>query len=147
MGPQFFIKRPRFAIVVSILITIFGLLAMAVMPIDQYPNISAPKVVVRATYAGADAETVKEAVASPIEDQVNGAEGMVYMSSKSASDGSYVLTVTFEIGVDASLAQVDVQNRVALAEPSLPIDVRKRGISVKKRSSDMLMVVNILFAG
>ena len=80
-------------------------------------------------------------VAGPIEDQVNGAEGMVYMSSKSASDGSYTLTVTFEIDVDASLAQVDVQNRVALAEPYLPVEVRKRGISVKKRSPDMLMVV------
>ena len=143
MGPSFFIKRPRFAFVIAILTVIVGLMAGYVMPVDQYPDISAPKVVVRANYPGASAETVKEAVASPIEDQVNGAEGMVYMSSKSASDGSYTLTVTFEIGVDASLAQVDVQNRVALAEPFLPVEVRKRGISVKKRSPDMLMVVNL----
>jgi multidrug efflux pump len=144
MGPSFFIKRPRFAFVIAILTVLVGVMAALVMPVDQYPNISAPKIVVRANYPGASAETVKEAVASPIEDQVNGAEGMVYMSSKSASDGSYTLTVTFEIGVDPSLAQVDVQNRVALAEPYLPVDVRKRGISVKKRSPDMLMVVNLM---
>lgn len=143
MSPQFFIKRPRFAFVISILITIAGLLAMLVMPVDQYPDISAPKIVVRANFPGASAETVKDAVASPIEDQVNGTEGMVYMSSKSASDGSYTLTVTFEIGVDPSMAQVDVQNRVTLAEPSLPAEVKKRGIVVRKRSSDMLMVVNL----
>jgi HAE1 family hydrophobic/amphiphilic exporter-1 len=143
VGPQFFIKRPKFALVISILITIVGLIASSVMPIDQYPDISAPKVVVRAMYPGASAETVKEAVAAPIEDQVNGAEGMVYMSSKSASDGSYTLTITFDISVDPSLAQVDVQNRVALAESQLPQEVRQRGVSVKKRSSDMLMVVNL----
>ena len=143
MGPQFFIKRPRFAFVIAIITVLVGLMAGYVMPVDQYPDIAAPKIVVRANYPGASAETVKEAVASPIEDQVNGAEGMVYMSSKSASDGSYTLTVTFEIDVDPSLAQVDVQNRVALAEPYLPVEVRKRGISVKKRSPDMLMVVNL----
>lgn len=143
MSPQFFIRRPRFALVISILITLMGVLASIVIPVDQYPDIAAPKIVVRANYPGASAETVKQAIAAPIEDQVNGAEGMVYMSSKSASDGSYTLTVTFEIGVDASLAQVDVQNRVALAEPSLPQEVRQRGIVVRKRSPDMLMVVNI----
>ena len=143
MGPSFFIKRPRFAFVIAILTVLVGLMAGYVMPVDQYPNISAPKIVVRANYPGASAETVKEAIAAPIEDQVNGAEGMVYMSSKSASDGSYTLTVTFAIDVDPSLAQVDVQNRVALAEPYLPVEVRKRGISVKKRSPDMLMVVNL----
>ncbi|WP_116364012.1 efflux RND transporter permease subunit [Parahaliea mediterranea] len=143
MSPQFFIRRPRFALVISILITLLGALAAIVMPVDQYPDIAAPKVVVRANFPGASAETVKEAVAAPIEDEVNGAEGMVYMSSKSASDGSYTLTVTFEIDVDPSLAQVDVQNRVALATPRLPEEVRKRGVSVKKRSPDMLMVVNL----
>jgi len=147
MGPQFFIRRPKFAFVISIVITLMGLLALYVMPVDQYPDISAPKVVVRANYPGASADTVRDAVASPIEDQANGAEGMVYMSSKAASDGSYTLTVTFEIGVDAELAQVDVQNRVALAEPSLPDEVRRRGISVRKRNPDMLMVVNLLAPG
>ncbi|MBL3704178.1 multidrug efflux RND transporter permease subunit [Sulfitobacter sp. BDSS02] len=144
MGPSFFIRRPKFAFVISMLITLFGLLALQVMPIDQYPDITAPKVVVRANYPGADAQTVIDTVGAPIEDQVNGAEGMVYMSSKSASDGSYTLTITFEVGVDADLAQVDVQNRVALAEPGLPAEVRQRGVKVRKRNPDILMVVNIV---
>ena len=144
MGPQFFIKRPRFAFVIAILTVLLGLLATVVMPVDQYPNITAPKVMVRAQYPGASAETVKEAVAAPIEKQVNGTEGMVYMSSKSSSDGTYMLTVTFEIGTDASMAQVDVQNRVNLALPQLPGEVTKRGVVVKKRSPDMLMVVNVI---
>ncbi|MDS9469500.1 multidrug efflux RND transporter permease subunit [Paracoccus sp. MBLB3053] len=144
MGPQFFIRRPRFAFVISIVITLMGLLTMVVMPIDQYPDIAAPKVVVRANYPGASADTVRDALASPIESQVNGAEGMVYMSSKSASDGSYTLTITFEVGTDADLAQVDVQNRVTLALPSLPEEVRRRGVSVRKRNPDILMVVNLL---
>ena len=144
MGPQYFIKRPRFAFVISIVITFAGLLSLAVMPVDQYPDITAPKVVVAAQYPGASAETVLNTLAAPIEKQVNGAEGMVYMSSKSASDGSYTLTVTFEVGTDADMAQVDVQNRVALAEPQLPPETRQRGIRVRKRSPDMLMVVNLL---
>lgn len=143
MSPNFFIKRPRFAVVISIVITLIGMLAILAMPVDQYPDIASPKIVVRANFPGASADAVKEAVAGPIEDQVNGAEGMVYMSSKSASDGSYVLTVTFALGTDADLAQVDVQNRVALAEPTLPAEVKKRGIVVRKRSPDMLMVVNL----
>ncbi len=147
MGPQFFIRRPKFAFVISIVITLMGLLSVTVMPVDQYPDISAPKIVVRANYPGASADTVRDTVASPIEDQVNGAEGMVYMSSKAASDGSYTLTVTFEIGVDADLAQVDIQNRVALAEPGLPEEVRRRGVSVRKRNPDILMVVNLLSPG
>ncbi len=144
MGPSFFIRRPKFAFVISMLITLFGLLAMQVMPVDQYPDIAAPKVVVRANYPGADAQTVLEAVGAPIEEEVNGAEGMVYMSSKAASDGSYTLTVTFEVGADADLAQVDVQNRVGLAEPGLPSEVTQRGVSVRKRNPDILMVVNVI---
>lgn len=144
MGPLFFIRRPKFAFVISLLITLFGLLTLQVMPIDQYPDIAAPKVVVRANYPGADAQTVLQAVATPIEDEVNGAEGMAYMESKAAADGSYTLTVTFETGVDADLAQVDVQNRVALAEPGLPAEVRQRGIRVRKRNPDILMVVNVV---
>lgn len=144
MLPAFFIRRPRFAFVIAIFTMLVGVLAVTVMPVDQYPDISAPKIVVRATYPGASAETVKQAVAAPIEEQVNGAEGMVYMSSKSAGDGSYTLTVTFDISVDPDMAQVDVQNRVALAEPQLPDDVIKWGIVVRKRSPDMLMVVNLI---
>jgi len=143
MNPQFFIRRPRFAFVISIVLTLMGLLALKVMPVDQYPDIAAPKVVVSTNYPGANANTVKDTVATPIEDQVNGAEGMVYMSSQCGSDGSYALTVTFEIGVDGDMAQVDVQNRVALAEPKLPAEVKKRGVKVRKRSSDMLMVINL----
>lgn len=144
MSPAFFIARPKFAFVISILITIAGLLSLAVMPIDQYPDITAPKIVVRAVYPGASADTVRNTVAAVIEKEVNGAEGMVYMSSQSASDGSYVLTVTFDIDVNDDMAQVDVQNRVALAEPGLPAEVRQRGIRVRKRSPDILMVVNLL---
>lgn len=143
MSPNLFIRRPRFAFVIAILITLAGLLAALVMPVDQYPDISAPKINVTTAYPGADAETVKNTVATPIEEQVNGAEGMVYMSSNSGADGSYGLTVTFDIDVDDDLAQVDVQNRVALAQPQLPDDVLKRGIKVRKRSSDILMVVNL----
>ncbi|WP_066962881.1 efflux RND transporter permease subunit [Microbulbifer sp. Q7] len=138
-----FIRRPRFAFVIAILITFAGILAAIVMPVDQYPDIAPPKIAVVAAYPGADAETVKNAVAIPIEEQVNGAEGMVYMASNAGSDGTYSLFITFGIDVDADMAQVDVQNRVALAEPSLPPEVLKRGIKVRKRSSDMLMVVNL----
>ncbi|WP_134679744.1 efflux RND transporter permease subunit [Paracoccus ravus] len=144
MGPQFFIRRPKFAFVISIIITLMGLLATVVMPIDQFPDIQSPKIVVRANFPGASAATVRDTVAAPIEAEVNGAEGMVYMQSTSAGDGSYVLTITFDIGVDADLAQVDIQNRVALAEPSLPAEVLQRGLRVRKRSSDMLMVVNLI---
>ncbi len=143
MSPNFFIKRPKFAFVISIVITLLGFLSMLVIPVDQYPDITAPKIVVRAFYDGASAQTVKDSVASPIEDQVNGAEGMVYMSSNSSGDGRYTLTITFDISVDPDLAQVDVQNRVALAEPSLPAEVRRRGVTVRKRSPDILMVANL----
>lgn len=144
MNPEFYIKRPKFAVVLSIVITLLGILAAVVMPVDQFPEISPPKVVVKALYPGADTQTVIDTVASPIEKEVNGAEGMVYMSSKSASDGSYTLTVTFEVGTDPDLAQVDVQNRVALAMPTLPEEVRQRGVVTRKRNPDMLMVVNIV---
>ncbi|WP_193210699.1 efflux RND transporter permease subunit [Luteolibacter marinus] len=143
MSPNFFIDRPRFAFVISIVITLIGLLALVVMPVDQFPQLAPTKIVVRAAYPGADAQTIKDTVASPIEQQVNGAEGMTYMTSKAGSDGSYALVVTFEIGIDPDMAQVDVQNRVNLAQTSLPADVRSRGVSVKKRSPDMLMVVGL----
>ncbi len=143
MSPQFFIRRPRFAFVISILITLLGGLALLVMPVDQYPEISAPKIMVHASYPGASAETVKATVAMPIEDQVNGVKGMIYMSSKSASDGSYTLTITFSIGTDAALAQIHVQNRVTLAERVLPEEVQKQGVVVRKHSPDIFMVVNL----
>ncbi|MCA0871469.1 efflux RND transporter permease subunit [Seohaeicola saemankumensis] len=144
MNPDFYIKRPKFAVIISVVITLLGLLAAVVIPVDQFPEISPPKVVVRALYPGADTQTVIDTVAAPIEREVNGAEGMVYMSSKSASDGSYTLTVTFEVGTDPDLAQVDVQNRVALAMPTLPREVRERGVVTRKRNPDILMVANIV---
>ena len=132
------------ALVIAMLTTLVGLLAAIVMPIDQYPDIAAPKIVVRANYPGASADTVKEALAAPIEDQVNGAEGMMYMSSKSANDGSYSLTVTFEVGTNADDAQVNVQNRVQQALPRLPETVTKQGVRVKKQSPNFLMLVNLV---
>ena len=143
MFSQFFISRPKFAFVISIVISLAGFLAMQVLPIAEFPKISPPVVEVSASYPGADAQVVQQTVAAPIEDEVNGVEGMLYMSSKSANDGSYVLTVTFEIGTDSDLAQINVQNRVSRANPKLPADVVKQGVKVDKKSTEMVMVVNL----
>lgn len=141
---RFFIDRPIFAGVVSIIITLLGGLAILTLPIAQYPEITPPTVQVSATYTGANAEVVADTVATPIEEQVNGAEEMSYMSSISANDGTMNLTVTFEVGRDLDMATVDVQNRLSLAEPSLPNDVTRQGLSVKKRSPNILMVINLI---
>jgi multidrug efflux pump len=143
MFSQFFISRPKFAFVISIVISLAGFLAMQVLPIAEFPKISPPVVEVSASYPGADSDVVRETVAAPIEQEVNGVEGMLYMSSKSANDGSYVLTVTFEIGTDSDLAQINVQNRVNRANPKLPADVVKQGVKVDKKSTEMVMVVNL----
>ena len=119
MFSKFFIERPIFSSVVSIVIVIAGLVTLGTLPIAQYPEITPPTVSVSATYPGASASVIAETVAAPIEQEVNGVEGMIYMSSTSASDGSYSLTVTFEVGTDLDLAQILVQNRVSLAEPQL----------------------------
>ncbi len=129
--------------VISIVIVLCGLISIPLLPVGEFPQVSPPQVNVTARYPGADAQTVIDAVAGPIEEQVNGVEGMVYMSSTVANDGSYNLSVTFEFGIDADLAQVNVQNRVAQAEPLLPQEVSRQGVQVKKQSTDMLMVVNI----
>jgi hydrophobe/amphiphile efflux-1 (HAE1) family protein len=139
----FFIDRPKFAFVIAIVITLVGLLAMAVLPIAQFPEISPPQVQVKATYPGANAVVVSESVAAVIEAQVNGVEGMSYMSSQSANDGSYTLTVTFEIGTDSDINQVNVQNRVAQAMPQLPEEVQRQGVTTQKTSTTMLMVVSL----
>ena len=141
MFSHFFIRRPIFAAVTSIVIVVVGAVALQVLPIARYPEIAPPTVVVEATYPGATAETIAETVATPIEQEVNGVEGMLFMTSTSSSDGLMQLTVTFDTGVDLDMASVLVQNRVALAEPRLPEEVRRLGISVKKRSSDILMFV------
>src|ERR1700754_998950 len=140
---HFFIDRPIFAAVVSIITVVIGIVALVNLPIAQYPSIARPTVVVQATYPGANAETIAETVAAPIEQQINGVEGMIYMTSQSTSDGVLSLTVTFEIGTDLDIAQVQVQNRVNQAEPRLPEEVRRLGVRVNKSSNDFLMVVNL----
>ncbi|MFM8222368.1 MAG: efflux RND transporter permease subunit, partial [Planctomycetaceae bacterium] len=140
---RFFIDRPIFASVMSIVVTLAGAVALSTLPVTQYPEITPPTVEVSAVYPGANAQVVADTVAAPIEQQVNGVEAMVYMTSHSTNDGTYRLTVTFRPGTDLDLAQVMVQNRVALAQPILPELVRRRGVTVKKKSSSTLMIVNL----
>ncbi len=147
MFSAFFIRRPIFASVISIVIVIAGIVTLGVLPIEQYPEITPPTVQVSAVYPGASAEVVAETVAAPIEQQVNGVEGMIYMSSTSASDGSYTLTVTFEVGSDLDLSQILVQNRVALAEPNLPEEVVRQGVNTKKQSSNIILFAALLSEG
>ena len=144
MFSRFFINRPIFAGVVSIIITLGGFITMLSLPIAQYPNIEPPTVTVSASYPGANAKVVADTVAAPIEQQVNGVEGMIYMSSNSADDGSYNLTVTFETGTNLDMAQVLVQNRVAIAEPQLPEDVKRIGVTTKKKSPNFALAINII---
>ncbi len=147
MFSALFIHRPIFASAISIVIVIAGIVTFGVLPIEQYPQITPPTVEVKATYPGASAEVVAETVAAPIEQEVNGVENMIYMSSTSASDGSYTLTVTFEVGTDLDLSQILVQNRVALAEPNLPEDVVRQGVSTKKKSSNIILLIELLSEG
>src|SRR5437867_1756174 len=130
--------------VLSVLFVLAGGLALTQLPIAQYPEVVPPQVVVSAIYPGADARTVSETVASPIEDQVNGVEGMLYMESQCTNDGSMRLTVTFKLGTNPDMAQVLVQNRVAIATPKLPEDVRRLGVVTKKQSTAILLVVNLV---
>lgn len=141
MFSKFFIDRPIFATVIAILMILAGVLTVKTLPVAQYPEITPPTVQVSAVYPGADAQTVAETVGVPIEEQVNGVEGMMYMSSNSGADGSYGLTITFEVGTDIDMATVKVQNRVALAEPSLPTSVKQQGVSVTSRSTNIIMFV------
>src|SRR6266480_5329654 len=144
MLARFFIDRPVLAWVISIVIVLMGLIASGLLPIAQYPDVTPPTVRVTAFYPGANAQVVADTVAAPIEQQVNGVEGMLYMSSQSSNDGSYSLDVTFQLGVDLNMAQVLVQNRVAIAQPTLPDVVKAVGVTVKKRSPDILLVVNLV---
>ena len=138
-----FIERPKFAMVVSIVIVLAGLISIPLLPVAEFPDITPPQVSVSTNYPGANAQTLIDSVAGPIEQRVNGVEGMIYMQSTSANDGSYNLNVSFDFGTDPDMAQVRVQNLVAQAEPVLPEEVKRQGITVRKQSTDMLMVVNI----
>ena len=140
MLSKFFIDRPIFATVLAILMVLAGLITVKTLPIAQYPDITPPTVMVRASYPGADAETVAKVIWEPIEQQINGVEGMMYMSSNSSA-GSYDLTVTFENGTDLDEAAVKVQNRISLAEATLPASVKEQGISVMSESSNIILFI------
>jgi multidrug efflux pump len=141
---RFFIDRPIFAAVLSIVIFIAGLIAMLTLPVSEYPEVVPPSVVVRAVYPGANPRTLSEAVATPLEEQINGVENMLYMSSQATSDGVLTLTVTFRVGSDVDLAQVQVQNRVSQALPRLPEEVRQLGVTTVKSSPNFIMVVHLV---
>jgi multidrug efflux pump len=142
MFSRFFIDRPIFATVLSVAITLTGGIALFALPVAQYPRITPPGVMISITYPGASAQILADTVAAPIEQEVNGVPGMLYMSSQSGNDGTYALTVTFDIGTDLKTAVVMVQNRVALAMPQLPIEARNQGITIRKKTPDILMIVN-----
>lgn len=143
MISSIFIRRPKFAFVISILITMAGLLALRGLPVNMYPDMAPPQIQVSATLPGASAEVVEEAVIRPVEQQLNGIEGMIYIESTASSDGAARITLTFESGTDTDIAQVNVQNRVALAEPFLPDEVRRQGVVVRKQAGNMLMGINL----
>ena len=138
-----FIRRPRLALVISIVISIAGLIALSVIPVAQFPDIVPPQVQVTATYPGASAAAVEASIGQIVEGQVNGVERMIYMKSTSGGDGSYVLNVSFEVGVDADISTVNVTNRVNRSLALLPPEVQRIGVSVRKQSSSLLQVVAI----
>src|SRR6266568_4540582 len=142
--PHFFIDRPIFAGVISIVITLVGIIALSTLPIAQYPEIAPPTIQVTTNYPGANAKVVSETVATPFEQQVNGVENMLYMSSQSTSDGNMTLSITFKLGTNLDTAQVLVQNRVAIAIPVLPPEVQRIGVTTKKQSPDITMVVHLV---
>ena len=143
MFSKFFIERPIFATVLALLIIVAGLVTLGSLPVEQYPNITPPTVQVNAVYPGANASTVAQTVGIPIEQQVNGVEGMMYMSSTSSASGMYSLTVTFEVGTDIDMATVMVQNRVSVAMNSLPEAVKQQGVTVQKKSSNIVMMLTL----
>src|SRR5215510_5027515 len=144
MISHFFIDRPIFAAVLSIVLVIVGFVALSQLPVAQYPEVAPPTVQVSAIYPGANAQVVADTVAFPIEQEVNGVENMLYMSSKCTNDGQMYLDVTFALGTDLNQAQVLVQNRVAIAEAKLPDEVKRQGVTTKKKSPSILLCVNLI---
>ena len=147
MFSRFFIERPFFATVISIIICLAGVIALTALPIEQYPSITPVQVTVSATYPGADSQTLADSVAAPIEAQINGVDNMIYMSSTSSSNGQLTLTVYFSLNTDPDIAQVQVQNRVNLALPQLPDAVKQQGVSVQKKASSIMMLIAIFSKG
>lgn len=144
MQKNFFLEHPVFSIVISIVIFIIGGIGLMLLPVDQYPDIVPPVVRVTASYPGADATTVTQAVATPIEQELNGTPGMIYMTSTSSNSGGFSALITFDVGTDPELAAVDVQNRIKKAEARLPAEVVQNGISVSKETASRLMTITIL---
>ncbi|HJT92522.1 MAG TPA: efflux RND transporter permease subunit, partial [Mycobacterium sp.] len=140
---RYFIDRPIFAAVLSVVFVILGVVSYGRLPVAQYPEIAPPVVNITGQYPGASAEVVAATVVTPIEQQVNGVENMLYITSNSTGDGRFTIAVTFELGTNLDIAQVQVQNRVAVAQPRLPQDVRNIGVTVAKASPDLMMVVHL----
>lgn len=143
MISRFFLNRPVFASVIAILICFVGLIALTSLPVEQYPNITPPQILVSTTYRGADAVTVAQTVAAPLEQEINGVEKMIYMNSQSSSSGDLALSIFFEIGTDIDQAQINVQNKVNIVVPRLPYDVQRQGITIQKQSSNILLIVAV----
>ena len=141
---HFFIDRPIFATVISVFITFVGLIAFSQLSLTQYPNIAPPTVNVSGSYSGASPEVIMNTTLAPLEQKLNGVEGMIYMSSEATSEGSWSINITFETGVNIDMAQVLVQNRVRQAENRIPQEVRDVGINVYKRNPDILMTINLV---
>src|SRR5438309_5716870 len=144
MFSHLFIDRPIFATVLSIVIVIVGTVALSQLPIAQYPEVAPPTITVTANYPGANAKVVADTVATPIEQEVNGVESMIYMSSRCTNDGQMLLDVTFKLGTSLDMAQVLVQNRVKIAEAKLPEEVKRQGVTTKKKSPSILLCINLV---
>ncbi|HQE76017.1 MAG TPA: efflux RND transporter permease subunit, partial [Candidatus Hydrogenedentes bacterium] len=141
MLARIFIDRPRFAMVISIVLTLAGAVSLFVLPVEQYPDVTPPEVHIGTRYPGASAEVLAATVAAPLEEEMNGVDNMIYMQSECDNQGNYSLTVTFEVGTDLDMCLVKVQNRVSQAQPKLPTEVTQQGVSVSSRSSGMLGIV------
>ena len=138
MISKVFIDRPKFAIVISVVMVLAGTICLFKMPVAEYPEVAPPTIVVNASYPGASAQVIADTVAAPIESELNGVEDLIYYSSQSDNSGNYSLSITFKSGIDSDMAQVNVQNAIQRAEPSLPQEVKALGVNVYKRSGDIL---------